>query len=67
MWHNKFYQLQVVCVFGERAEDERLSYGRKKRQTIGELGELMEKYDEMRDEVLQKRVGRFYFYKYATL
>ncbi|KAI1725076.1 PAN domain-containing protein [Ditylenchus destructor] len=49
---------RVICLFGNRPEDESMSFGRrKKRQTIGELGELVEKYDEMRDEVLRKKLG----------
>lgn len=33
------------------------SFGRKKRQTIGELAELVEKYDNVRNQVLRKRVN----------
>lgn len=43
----------------EEEEDGKIlkqSFGRKKRQTIGELAELVEKYDHIRNQVLQKRV-----------
>uniref|UniRef100_A0A915DDB8 ZP domain-containing protein n=1 Tax=Ditylenchus dipsaci TaxID=166011 RepID=A0A915DDB8_9BILA len=47
----------VVCPFGEDVDDTKLSYGRRKRrQTIGELAELVEKYDKVRNEVLRKKV-----------
>lgn len=48
-------------MFSEDNKILKQSFGRKKRQTIGELAELVEKYDRVRNQVLQKRLKNLKF------